>query len=1160
MKKIIIVLLLAITHLSVMADTTFPTVSTGSNEVWYYIQMQNGMGVLASQGEGANLITAEPLESNKTSQTWKVVAAASNRYKLVSKSGQTLYYDSSASRFKTASAPSTGYTDIKIVTTTNGSYTGYEIYVDQLGSNQAYLNQWGGSGIGKELGCWTKGDSNNPLQFIPEGSMVFKDIKPAAISEIAFTGITSWEPTSKHTLWYKKPATVWMTSTLPIGNGQFGGCIMGGIKRDEVQFNDKTLWWGHLGNVVANGSYGCYQNFGNLYLTSTDNDLTKATNYRRWLDIDEARAGVAYTANGVDYNREYICSYPDKVIAIRYTASAAGKINENLVLFNQNGASPVYVVSEGIGTATFEGTVKRTGTSNDESFYCQMKVVTKGGIINLNAEKGIDVNGADEMTIYLFGATNFSPDNDDYIYDAALLPGKVQQQVQQAVNKGYEAILSDHIADYKALYDRCMLTITDAANNVPTPTLISNFASNNANNLLLEEMYFCYGRYLMIGSSRGIDLPSNLQGIWNDNNKPAWNSDIHANINVQMNYWPAEITNLSELHMPFLNYIKREACDRSQWRKNAQQIGGQTKGWTMTTENNIYGSGSNWMQNYTIGNAWYCMHLWQHYAYTLDKDYLRETALPAMKSCCEYWLERLVLASDGTYECPNEYSPEHGPGSENATAHSQQLVWDLFNNTLKAYEELSIDDDNIFLNDLRNKFAKLDKGTATEVVAGKTLLREWKYTSQNTVSSYSNHRHLSHLMGLYPGTQIAEEADPAIYQAAINSLNARGYEGTGWSMGWKINCHARAKDGDRCQSLIATALHIQTNTGNSQGGGVYENLWDAHTPYQIDGNFGATAGMAEMLLQSHQNKLDILPALPSMWKEGSVKGLCAIGNFVVDIDWKNNKAQAITITSKSGKKAVVKYPDVSFSFDIIDETNAPVEFQIVNDNEIEFETVAGKTYRMIFNGKQMDMRINDLAEGNYYIYCEKEGTPLFLAMPNENNYQVALVEAKDSQGTGWSLTTVDAKDYKGTTANPALEQDGKLYIITNTFKNRCIKNQFTSGSRASTLAYMHPIYQNYKTKLYAIRSTGINNSTNNNDGWYGATGGNLTYTSTKADYCWLFEPIITDGITTVNNVNSNRKGIVYDLSGRQVFNNSSSKSSNLRKGVYIINNKKAVIN
>ena len=422
-----------------------------------------------------------------------------------------------------------------------------------------------------------------------------------------------------------------------------------------------------------------------------------------------------------------------------------------------------------------------------------------------------------------------------------------------------------------------------------------------------------------------------------------------------MNYWPAEVTNLSDLHTAFTDYIHREACLRKQWTANARQIAGQTVGWTITTENNIYGSGSNWMQNYTIANAWYCMHLWQHYRYTLDTDYLWQVALPAMHSCCQYWMQRLVLASDGTYECPREYSPEHGPASENATAHSQQLVYDLFKSTLEGYAEYGRrtgkDYMNLelveFLTELQDKFDRLDPGTATEVVNGRTLLREWKYTSQANVSSYNSHRHLSHLIGLYPGSQIGEEIDAGIYEAAKNSLNIRGYGGTGWSLAWKINLHARCHDGARCQRLLLNALALTNVTYNdgSERGGIYENLWDAHPPFQIDGNFGVTAGMAEMLVQSHLGAIEILPALPAdTWRKGSVSGLRAVGAFGVDIEWANATATKVVITSDAGETAVVKYADIASQYAVSDDSGQPVATTILADNLISFPTEAGHSY------------------------------------------------------------------------------------------------------------------------------------------------------------------------------------------------------------------------
>lgn len=1092
---------------------TFPTVSTADNEVYYYVQMQRGKGVITSMGEGSNVQTAAPAKSKQSLQTWKVMQSGDG-YTFINQAGQTLYYDTSAARFRAATAPS-GLQMLQIVETTNASYDGFEL--STTGSGRSFLNQWGGYGLGKELGLWDKGDPNNPLQFVPMGEMEFSDVLPDPVSEVTISGTTTWTPQNKHTLWYTKPATVWMTSTLPIGNGQFGGCVMGGVKREEVQFNDKTLWRGHLGSVVENGSYGSYLDFGHLFITSTDASMTSATNYRRWLDIDEAKAGVAYTANGVDFEREYLCSYPDKVIAIKYSASQSGKINENVILYNVNGSAPTYTLDGTTGIITFKGTVERTGTPNPESYYCKARVVAKGGTVSLGPDGGINVSGADEMCVFLFGATNFDASNDDYIYDATLLPGKVEQAVDAAAAKGYADVASSHTADYKSLYDRCQLSITEAMPTVPTPTLISRFAGDAANNLLLEELYFCYGRYLMIGCSRGVDLPSNLQGIWNNSNTPAWNSDIHSNINVQMNYWPAEITNLSELHMPYLNYIHREACERPQWRANAKQIAGQTVGWTLTTENNIYGSGSNWMQNYTIANAWYCMHLWQHYRFTLDKDYLAHVAYPAMRSCAQYWLERLVLASDGTYECPNEYSPEHGPFSENATAHSQQLVWDLFNNTLQAIEELGIEEDNTFLSDLNNKFSKLDKGLATELVGGKTLLREWKYTSQNDISDYNRHRHMSHLMGLYPGNQIAEDLNPDIYQAAVNSLNTRGYEGTGWSMGWKVNLHARAHNGDICQQLLHTALHIQTNTGNSEGGGVYENLWDAHTPYQIDGNFGACAGMAEMLLQSHLGKLEILPALPqSVWKDGSVSGLRAVGDFEVSINWAAGKATNIEIISRAGKEAIVKCPDASIGFDVTDDSGQPVAFTVNGVNEISFPTTAGTTYRLVSNGKQVISRCDTIPSGDYYIKTVEGG--LYLKMDAASPYAVSLTDQNTDDATLWTITSLPSSTYQkyGQTYT-ASETEGNVYLIANKQTGRLIRNMFVTTTLAD-LRTVHPIYLSTLADAFAIRSSNVDSDALNYDGWYANDGGTPTYTSKTPRYDWLLVPFNTsDGISSLSN-------------------------------------------
>ncbi len=947
---------------------TLPQVSEDGNETWYYVQFKNGQAVMQDMGNNQNVITKAAVK-DKAEQLWKITGIANN-YELTSKTGRKLSFASS--RFQTSSTSSITF---KLQATTNNTYKpAWEL--QRNGASQ-YMNQFGGAGAERQLGEWSFADPNNPFEFVLPADMGFKPEQPT--TEASITGTTT-APASKLSLWYKSPAKEWMTHALPIGNGQFGGMIFGGIKQEEIQFNDKTLWEGDK------TTYGAYQNFGSVFINSVG--VTAVQNYRRALDIENAVASVEYDIDNVHYKREYISSNPDSAIVMNYTASENGKLNLEIYLWGSHGEK---TVTEG-NSITFEGKLKLL------NYYAKLSVKNEGG--TLSVQDGVlTVSDANSVMLVLRGKTNYSPTSKSYTYDASQIKPETDGIVASALAKDFSTLKVDHIADYKSLFDRVSFNLAGTANTMATDELINDYNSNGYKNLFLEQLYFNYGRYLLISSARGVDSPANLQGIWNHKNNPPWSSDIHSNINVQMNYWPAENTNLSELHNTFLNYIYNESQLQDQWKKNAKDSG-QTKGWTLYTENNIFGWHGGFMHNYVIANAWYAMHIWQHYRYTLDKDYLLNVAYPVMKTVSEYWMERLIqdrgkaqgshilktYQPDGTWVCPDEYSPEHGPGKEDATAHSQQLVWDLFNNTLQAMDELGslVAGDATFKAELQSKFDNLDTGLAIDADGH---LREWKYSEKT--AGQNGHRHVSHLMGLYPGNQISPLIDEAYFNAAITSLNARGDASTGWSMGWKINLWARAMDGNHARIILNKALRLSKTLGtNESDGGIYQNLFDSHSPFQIDGNFGATAGIAEMLLQSHIGTIQLLPALPDAWTEGSVNGLKAIGNFEVDIAWNSNFLTEAKITSYAGQKCVVNFPFASISQLKDAVSGNDVAFEIVDDNTISFETTVNASY-IITAPEACDVPVISPEEGAFgeslevSIATQTEGASIYFTLDGE---------------------------------------------------------------------------------------------------------------------------------------------------------------------------------
>lgn len=732
----------------------------------------------------------------------------------------------------------------------------------------------------------------------------------ATLLLLALTITSAFGRENGFTLWYTVPVTSanaadkWMEYSLPIGNGQLGASITGGTDTDEVQFNEKTLWSGK--NTVGE-YYGHYQNFGSLYAGMLDRDI-EVVDYCRKLNLDSALCGTSFRdkRRNIRYSRQYFASFPEKCIVVRYSASGKGNINMCFRLVS--GKSGVD------GKTSYEsGEGFFSGKLDLISYNSRFKVCVSEGKGRVSTTKdGIYVENADEVTVILAGATDFDPYSKDYTSDTYLLDKKVRQTIAKAAGKSWNKLLKRHLKDYMPIFGRMCFLLDGAVNDIPTNELIDTYNAGDAPHAkALQQLYFAYGRYLEISSSRGVDIPSNLQGIWCNSPKPAWNCDIHSNINVQMNYWPAETANLSEMHMPFLNYIINMALNHEEW-KNVAKEAGQSKGWTVYTENNIMGGMGSFAHNYVIANAWYATHLWQHYRYTLDYGFLKR-AFPAMWSAAEFWLERLVIAKDGSYECPNEFSPEHGP-DENATAHSQQLVCELLCNTLDAAKVLGKDcfvskDSLAVLND---RISRIDKGLATELYDGRwgeeelpkgsVILREWKYSPYS--AGEPHHRHSSHLMCLYPFGRINPSSP--YFDAAINSMKLRGDASTGWSMGWKINLWARAKNGNRALKVLSRALRHSTSYNvNQYAGGVYYNLYDSHAPFQIDGNFGACAGIAEMLLQSHTDTIEILPALPEAWKNGSVKGMKAVGNFTVDFSWNNGKPRFVSIKSNMGRPLYV---------------------------------------------------------------------------------------------------------------------------------------------------------------------------------------------------------------------------------------------------------------
>ena len=733
------------------------------------------------------------------------------------------------------------------------------------------------------------------------------------------SGIGGAAGSGKLTLWYRKAATNWMTSALPIGNGRLGGMIFGDVAQEHIQFNEKTLW---SGNTKTRGTF---QSFGDLYFDFSG--AAAPSNYRRELSLEEAIARVSYTVGGATYKREYFSSFPDDVMVMRLTGDGSAKVSFSVRLADSR---------TGGKTSISGNRISFTGKLTLLSYEAQVLVQADGGTVTAASDR-ITVANANAATILLAAATDYSPTETTYVTGtgAAGVHSTVTGQIDAASAKSYDTLKSAHVNDYQALFNRVALHLDETTPTVPTDELQKSY-NGGIYNPFLDVLYYQYGRYLLISSSRGMPLPANLQGLWNDSNDPPWQSDYHSDINVQMNYWPAELTNLPECHQVFLDYIYNEATNHPSWKALASADG--NAGWTVMVQNNIFGYGD-W--KYTRpANAWYSMHLWQHYNYSQDKDFLSTKAYPVMKGACDFWMSRLKTDADGMLVAPGEWSPEQTPDSEDGVTYAQTLIWDLFTNTIKA--NLVLNEDATYRTKLQSTLDKLDKGLR---VGSWGQLREWKHTNDDRANT---HRHLSHLIGLFPGKQISPLIDTIYSNAAKVSLTARGDVGPGWSRAWKIAVWARLFDGNHSHLLIKNALQNATVTvvDMSNGGGAYENLLDAHPPFQIDGNFGATAGMTEMLLQSQLDKLILLPALPDAWPKGSITGIGAQGGFEVAMAWNQKRLMAATIKSKTGNSCTVKNAALTGTFSVVNMADNSEVLYARSGDSITFNTSAAAVYKI----------------------------------------------------------------------------------------------------------------------------------------------------------------------------------------------------------------------
>ena len=845
-------------------------------------------------------------------------------------------------------------------------------------------------------------------------------------------------------------SNTWQQQTLPIGNGDMGANVYGEIASEHLTFNEKTLWTGGPsdsrtdymgGNLVPSGQYGAtmkqiqqyfidgnssaasnlcnslvgtstgygaYQAWGDIYFDYADITEANVTNYERALDLTTAVSTVNFTEDGTDYTREFFVSHPDNVLVGRLEADGSATLNLDVRFTSKQGAT---AVASG-QTLELAGEV----SDNQMQYASYLTVVNEGGTVTASGSK-LTVTGATAITVYVSAATDYKNDYPEYRTgeDMATLKARVKADVDAASEKDYAEVKADHLADYKKLFDRVELDLGQTVSDKTTDQLLAAYKAGTASDAeqrQLEVILFQYGRYLTIASSReDSQLPSNLQGVWNCLNSPPWSSDYHMNVNLQMNYWPTYSTNLAECALPLIDYVDSL---REPGRVTAAIYAGvvseegEENGFMAHTQNTPFGwTCPGWSFSWGWSPAavpWILQNCWEYYEYTGNLDYMKNYIYPMMKEEAKLYDQMLIdengkeyVNADGTFVEDEEivlvsspsYSPEHGPYTAGNT-YEQTLIWQLYEDVLIAAELVGETDTDLIAGwEYRQEHLK-----GPIEIGDDGQIKEWyEETTLGSVASSdaSGHRHLSHMLGLFPGDLVQTNED--WIEAARVSMDYRTDESTGWGMGQRINTWARLGDGNKAHELIQNLFK----------GGIYPNLWDAHTPFQIDGNFGMTSGVAEMLVQSNMGYIDLLPALPDAWADGSVDGLVARGNFEISMKWEDKNLTEATILSNNGGTCIVEYATIADSV-IVDEDGKAVALTVVDDTRVSFETTAGVTYTVEEIPEKIDAPMNgkaywavDEAVITFDAVLDAESYIVYESTDGENYTEAAVTKLSDTE-------------------------------------------------------------------------------------------------------------------------------------------------------------------